>query len=319
MYQDTQLLFLFCDTAIHAGVGAGLGAIDLPIQRERATDYPTFYSSGLKGSLRSVMPDDATTNAIFGPRLVDGRGSLDKAGMIVVGDANILAFPVRSLKGVYVWVTCLNVLARLQRELKVSNQELVAGFDKIPQPSPGAAWVVRPPAGNVRKYDPCVNGNKVYLEDFDFEVNHKAYDPAPIAKWLSEHALPTGYTHWRERMLDMLVIVHDDVFRDFTRFATEVHTRVALNDQKTVISGALWTEEGLPAETLLYAPIRATNERTTGSTLTPKTALEQVKQRAKSRIQIGGDETTGHGLVSLTWYTPQATLPATAQPAQQPL
>ena len=35
-----SMLFLYVETPLHAGSGRGLGTVDLPIQRERATGYP---------------------------------------------------------------------------------------------------------------------------------------------------------------------------------------------------------------------------------------------------------------------------------------
>ncbi len=36
----TSTLYLYTETPLHAGVGSGLSSIDLPIQRERTTQYP---------------------------------------------------------------------------------------------------------------------------------------------------------------------------------------------------------------------------------------------------------------------------------------
>ncbi len=36
----TNTLYLYTETPLHAGAGSGLSSIDLPIQRERTTQYP---------------------------------------------------------------------------------------------------------------------------------------------------------------------------------------------------------------------------------------------------------------------------------------
>ena len=53
MFLESKILFIFAETPLHAGTGSGLGAVDLPIQRERSTGYPIVQASGLKGALRS--------------------------------------------------------------------------------------------------------------------------------------------------------------------------------------------------------------------------------------------------------------------------
>ena len=121
-----------------------------------------------------------------------------------------------------------------------------------------------------------------------------------------------------ERIALRPVVLPDDDFRDFTLHATEVLTRIRLvPDTKTVQSGALWTEEHLPPESLLYAPARATRLRVnkddkaklnglTGDDTPAGEAaavLDWVANAANipHRFQLGGDETVGRGLVSLRW------------------
>ena len=106
-------------------------------------------------------------------------------------------------------------------------------------------------------------------------------------------------------------------FRDFTLFATEVTTRVRLdNKTKTVEPGALWTEESLPTDTLLYAPLQATRARwydkDTGQKAADvpaewfnkdgaKKVLEFVVGLGITRVQLGGDEMVGRGTVCLRY------------------
>lgn len=315
MYNYTQLAFFYCETPLHAGIGAGLEAVDLPIQRERATRFPQIHSSGVKGALRNAMPENnrAAVSAIFGPILNPALGEVDsgeRAGMLVVGDARIVAFPVQSLQGVFVWATCLDALARLENDLR-SIQRTLPGLNNLSGLAPGMVYTVR----GADRYNPVIAraGNqvdRVYLEDYDFEVD-VTVDAAPIAGWLADNALPSSphYNHWQERMRQALVIMHPDDFRDVVEFFTEVHTRIALDDHtRTVRDGALWTEETLPTDTLLYAPIRATDsrERAGGHSIqTGKEAVQRVRdeieQQHDSRLQIGGNETIAHGQIRMRW------------------
>ena len=50
-----RLLFIHALTPLHPGSGQGVGAIDLPIHRERATNLPVLPGSSIKGCLRDAM------------------------------------------------------------------------------------------------------------------------------------------------------------------------------------------------------------------------------------------------------------------------
>src|SRR5712692_10488110 len=103
MITATRMLYLYVETPLHAGAGSGLSSIDLPIQRERTTQYPMIQGSGIKGKLRAALEgnrDDLTqakremVDVVFGPPSTSGGGS-DHAGALIAGDARILLFPVR--------------------------------------------------------------------------------------------------------------------------------------------------------------------------------------------------------------------------------
>src|SRR4051794_4247895 len=57
--QVARLLFLHAQTGLHPGSGTALGAVDLPVQRERHTQWPTIPGSALKGILRDVCRETA--------------------------------------------------------------------------------------------------------------------------------------------------------------------------------------------------------------------------------------------------------------------
>ena len=80
MYQTSKVLFLYCESPLHAGAGEG-GVIDLPIQRESRTNLPKIESSSLKGALRETMRKIVTKDelfAAFGPEKTNdaSRGAL---------------------------------------------------------------------------------------------------------------------------------------------------------------------------------------------------------------------------------------------------
>jgi CRISPR-associated protein Cmr4 len=309
VFEKAAMLFLYCETPVHAGTGTSLSIVDLPIQRERITGLPIVQASSLKGVLRaetlSILKRKGEQNAeekvkvLFGPEPKPGQAS-DHAGCVSPHDARLLLFPIRSLVGVFAWATCPFVLERFKREM------IAAGFQ--------IGWQVPNPANSqqalVAHDDTIVADGKVVLEEFAFE-KQKDDSAEQIANWLRDNAFPQSgeYEDFRKWLPKRFVILPDDAFRDFTQLATEVIARIRLKTEtKTVAEGALWTEEHLPSETLLYAPIfvskpLAPNANQLGLT-DSDAVLQALSDLRLDRLQIGGDETVGRGIVKVRLNVP---------------
>lgn len=299
MFEAARILFINTETTLHAGTGQALGAVDQPVQRERTTDYPIIQASSIKGKLRAEtnpsyngksLLEQAEFLAIFGP---ESDSASEHAGALSVGDANILLFPVRSLAGVTAWVTSVNVLARFLRQATIAG--VSANWILPPEPNCNEAFIY----GNE-----LVAGEKVVLEEFSFEpkIDNTL---KTIGEWFASTALPqtTEYAYWRTGLPLKICLLQEEDFRDFVRYSTEVQSHIRLDPiTKTVKKGALWTTESLPTDTLLYAPLLATKSRTSKIDLTGEQILEKMAKiitQNLSRIQLGGNETTGQGIVAL--------------------
>ncbi len=305
----TGLLYFAAETALHAGTGSTIAAIDLPIQRERTTQYPIIQGSGIKGALRSqCRGTSAEIEAAFGPELKAASGTNsgpDFAGSVAFSDARILLFPVRALQGVFAYVTSPLVLARFAREARIAgvmDEEMARQFTITDCPQALAAG---------KKH---VIDNQIVLEEFTFPVNSSDPRARQIAKWLAQHVFQDAPTtaYWRAHLAESLIILPENDFRDFVVNSTEVVTRVALDrGTKTVAGTALWTQEHLPAETVLFCtvtarPLRLSAERVPAA-IGGRDAKSVLHWLAKAfgdqpRVQIGGDETTGLGIVALQWH-----------------
>lgn len=311
MFEAKAMLFIYVETPLHAGTGQRLGGVDLPIQRERVTDYPIIQASSLKGRLRAEArgkskenPTDeerqqgwlrtAEFEAIFGP---ETERASDYAGALSIGDARILLFPVRSLAGVFAWTTSVDALARFLRAAQMVG--LTVSWPLPPEPARDRVLV---------NGDALKAGGSVVLEEFSFTPDiSQAPIVQEIGRWLADNALPEGseYQYWRAALLRRLCILPEDAFRDFVKYSTEVQTHIRLDpDTKTVAGDALWTAESLPVDTLLYAPLMATPSRARGVNLTAKEILQKVQDLGLVRTQLGGDETTGQGMVALRFVNP---------------
>ena len=53
MNKDFSIAIMYAVTPCHAGSGSALGVVDLPIQRERHTNWPMIQASGVKGAFRA--------------------------------------------------------------------------------------------------------------------------------------------------------------------------------------------------------------------------------------------------------------------------
>jgi CRISPR-associated protein Cmr4 len=292
-----------------------------------------IQASGLKGCLRDVVADhkkrcqdnncplyphadwDRKVEIVFGPDTHTQRAS-DHAGALSVGDARILLFPVRSLMGVFAWVTSPNVLARFKREAEMTG--LSMSWNLIGPTDDGTAFVAD---GSI-----LIANGKVVLEEFAFKAE-KNNSVQTIAGWLKDNALPAGdeYAYWRDTLEKRLVILPENAFRDFVQLSTEVIARVRIDDtKKTVERGALWTEEHLPSETLLYATLFASKPRVQNppSDLQDATAVLNFVKNAVDgkRLQLGGDATVGRGIVKARVVEPQAQAQGarTTQPGGRP-
>jgi len=299
MFKKSRILFLYVENPLHAGSGrAAGGATDLPIQRDRVTQYPMVQASGLKGALRAnfreqnkLQDDDERVTQIFGRA---GSEEDNYAGAVSVGDARLLLLAVRSLKGVFAYTTSAHALSLLYRAATLSKHPL--NLPQISTPNEETALVA--PDTDLR-----LEG-KIVLEDFSFHAQ-PSEEVKQIAKWLAENALPQDgvFQYWRDSLPKRLCILPEDAFRDFCLYATDVQTHVRLEpEKKTVASGALWTAEYLPADSLLYAPLFFTDARDKESKKTATDVFKELDYLNGAHLQLGGDETTGQGWVVACMY-----------------
>jgi len=281
---NTNLLFVHALSPLHAGTGQSIGAIDLAIAREKATGMPYLPGTSLKGALRARASSAANVKEVFGP---DTSHASDHASSVLLGDANLLCLPVRSIAGTFAWVTSPFLLHRFVRDAKeagltVPSSSVAVDLDQCLVASESLA--VKDGAGK----------EKVFFEDLDLQKKDspEAKEWAKtLSGWLFDDDDADGAASFRKRFC----IVHDDVMSFLAQHGTDVVTRVALEaETKTVKSGALWQEENLPTETMLYALVGFQQVKAT-----PADARALLNGLIKSPIQLGGKATVGRGRCQL--------------------
>jgi len=277
----TKLMFVHALTSLHAGTGQGVGAIDLPIARERATDLPLVPGSSLKGCLKERYRDDGTEHLF---------GKSDNAGQLQISDARLLLLPVRCLGATFMWTTSAYVLKRLKRD--ADTAALSGGMPTIPGIADEHALLA--------SADALVEVNKekkLVLEELDFAASLGAEE---WAKWIGLRLFPGPDNgdagDWRKEFSKRFAIVDDKSFHHLARFATEVNAHIKIDQDKgTTETGALWYQESLPAETVLVSVVRT--EAPKNAAVNPEVKLAQIL--VEQTLQIGGKATTGQGLVRL--------------------
>lgn len=339
MYQIAKPLFLICETPLHAGSGSDLGIVDLPIQRERHTDFPKIEGSSLKGALREAVEQEVLKpfrkdaskksevrkeltdlNRVFGhdsgalrgfskeemeslfDTKKDGKtvkGKTDFAGAIGFTDARLLLFPVKSLKGVFAWVTCKKVLSRFLGDVKKCQDNFdITGLSLIEDDK---TYTFNADTSTKIKND------KIVLEEYTFGIENdlnsvikiiEGENESTLPDWLAKHLFNDDGSYGCEKVKKDIIVLPNDDFKDFVNLSTEVITRTKIsNETGTVEPGALFTEEYLPSESVLYALVLAHGEFRADSKLDADGVLNFFAENLNEVVQIGGSATIGKGLV----------------------
>lgn len=287
---------------IHAGSGASTSAVDLPIQRERHTNYPHIQASGVKGAFRAHFRDFADKNndkqlinLIFGS---DDQDDWDKSidnlpGAMSVSDARLLAFPIRSNVAPFVWVTCPSILKRVKTDLEYISlgEEMTIHNQDIQGDN-----AVSIGSDNI--------SGRVILEDAVVNVSDEKKEDKFFQKEFSE--------------IKRLMLISDDMFEYAVSYCTEIQTNIKINSKTgTAEDGALRYQEFLPADSVLYAIVhysgRNLGEINNDDKQNPLADLVKdmnaeviknlVENTVNEFIQIGGDETLGKGICKLKWIS----------------
>ena len=285
----TRLFHLHALSALHCGTGQSAGVVDLPIARAKATKLPMVPGSSLRGVLRdAVAQEDVAT--LFGPTSTDGDAN-SFAGACAVGDATLLVLPVRCLAGVVCYATSPFILSRYARDLSRYARDLRRAGVQVPDVvDPGQSQVAVP-----RQSVNRVQG-KVVLEDLDLTAN-ESDTVARWAKMLAGVAYPDDDgKEAREDFTRRFVVLPDDVMDFLSETGTEVRARIAVNpDTGTVKQGALWYEENLPAESLLWGVFALTASLREGDQRSEDDLAKAVP--SDELLQLGGKSGVGRGLV----------------------
>ena len=293
---SSRIVFLHAWTPVHSGTGQGVGSIDLPIARERATNLPLIPGSSIKGCLRDSLPQltIAERNAIFGPETITNENGW--AGALRVGDARLTLLPVRSLTATFVWAACPFVLRRLKRDAEACGIALTHTIPVLKRGETAVTSTTELTSFGVADKKP---DTRLVLEEIDLKPVGESATAAAWASWFAAQLFP-GDAGWKAEFEKRFAIVDDETFTFLAEFATEVNAHIKIKDDRgTVEEGMLWYQECLPAETVLVSAFQADATRVkSGVELEPNQVFDRVALAAP--IQLGGKATTGLGVVKMS-------------------
>ena len=285
----TQLFYIHALSPLHIGIGQGEGVVDLPIYRAAATNLPIVPGSSIRGAMREAVTYKEemgsihrVSDDIFGPeRIENGQGGY--AGALSMGDANILAMPFRSFKGVFVWASCPFILNRYRRDLDTLDQK------NLP-PHLNNQRTARIPNTSYNEIN-----NKVIVEELDI-LAEKCTEADLWSDFIC--SVVFGETD-KASFANRFVILSDDDFCFLSETATEKRTRIKIDNRTGIVkNGALWIEENLPAESVLWCLMAMGPSRKIKST-TP-TASDLMHQLCcVDKLHLGAHASVGKGLVRL--------------------
>ncbi len=288
---ENYLMFYKVITPMHMGAGNKIGTVDMPIQREGHTGFPKMEASGIKGVFRDGFErfDKSSVNEIFGSEDTE-NGTMGKVNFT---DGKILFFPMRSYKGVFALVTCPMVLERfiedtnsMDLDFELKTEEIC---EKLKNNINDTAFVYEQSEiiynENGKQEVDTNKSDKVMVEEF-------IYDTCKIQgnlKGLIDKIISDDFSKKR------VLIVPDLDFRDYVEMYTEINTRIKIGDNGVVVGGALFTEEYLPAETIMYGFVSENSMDESEKCF--KVFKELI---GKNQVyQFGGNTTIGKGITKI--------------------
>lgn len=306
-YKIFDLVFIKAVTNLHPGVGRAGEIVDLPVQKDNF-GFPIIYSSSIKGSLKSTLwnMDKHLARSLFGP---DPEEDIEKfTSAIAILDAFMVAFPVRSLEGVYAFATSPMLLHRLNEYLMIAgiSNEAVEKFSKITIKE-GECYATSK-ATDFLKVKALGDGDIIIINE---EIQVSCVKDDEINKLEKFIGVEEGR---------LILLNNNDALRAIERSLMRV-TRIAIDrERKTVKRGALWTEEYVPlgsifATVFLYSGAKLSESflkrieeekheeleevKALRNVENVKKKLEELFERTKGYLIIGGNETIGKGIVKL--------------------
>lgn len=312
-----MLLAALALTHLHPGSGRAPGVVDLPVQKD-PLNYPIILASSAKGALKALCARKVCRESCLSN---EGRIKCEKAplccclfgsepheeesytSVISILDFVPLAFPAPSARAGYVYVTTPLILRRVSHILQaVGLGSYADSLEKLAAEADTRAAVV----GNRLGEDVDIAGMTFEKQRVDLsKLGNEVTDFLNAIQGLK--GMSSTFTQ-------RLIVVRDEEGASIVDKSLVRITRVRLRvDRKTVESGALWTEEYIPAGTVFVSGLTINyvlnkycdkilgNNYLTNRNLTEKIRekLEELLGGKEFTFFVGGKESIGRGLIKV--------------------
>lgn len=289
MYINSEIQYIRSITPVHAGIGQDLGIADMPIQREKHSNIPKIEASTLKGSIKSYLyrkyTDDEERKQLY--KIFGGEDGEASSSLIGFTDAKLLLFPVKSMSDFYKLITCPYIISRWLEDLMLNGEE-ESDF-------------------NVDNYS-MEDGTAIslgdneedtfLLEEYVFSANRRS---DTLNGKIDE--LKKLFQSIKGVNLDKVLILSNSDFSEMISMHTEIITRNKIDIDKGVADKTgLFTEEYLPAESILYFIVLETGRFQSGEggkedKNSKNNSIDYYKGKIGSVFQVGANLTIGKGFV----------------------
>jgi CRISPR-associated protein Cmr4 len=286
MSQTSALLWVHALSPLRFGTDEGLGAINLPTLREAHTQHPLVPGSSLKGVLRGHFMGRSDLNRdvawLFGP---ERSIASDHRGGLSFGDARLVALPVRSLHGTFAWCTSPSILHRLNRDRRLAGGSILKfGELKEITVAEGSALLV---------------DGRIFIEEF----TTSAKGSGDLTKAMQNLAKEIwGEGDEGSFFLKRVCVVPDTLLSALCMSSMELRTRVCIDPAKgTAADSGPWTEEAMPAETLLVSLVTGNATQTVKRDEHTRALLKETRkdQSAEEAVKVLVDAMGAWKLVAL--------------------
>lgn len=242
--------------AIHVGNGEGSEWVDLPIQRQSNTRYPSINDATWKGAVLSKLERKEFITPILG-----------------FSDLTLLLFPIRSSHHIFSYVTCPDLI---ERYIGARDRH---GYDKMEIDKILAKWKQ---LGDTKALHFNCEDEEIMLGNISFQTVKKGDREKDII-----NNMKVRYKS-RKHILENLVIISDSNMRQIMLEQTEKKVRNQLDQDKK--SKNVFSTEYLPENTVMYGFATefydVKKDKIYG-------ILEELKKIKK--LFIGGDYSIGKG------------------------
>jgi CRISPR-associated RAMP protein, Cmr4 family len=301
-YSAYDIFLIKTKTNLHVGTGKGGEIVDLPIQRD-SYGFPTIYSSSLKGAIKSYIhfkDGNKIAELLFGS---DESGEF--ASTVALTDAYLLAFPARSLKGVYCYLTSPLLLRRFKEYADMVKYKLDEKIENL----------IKEGKTNV-----CDQIDAISIESDNKKI--VVINEELILENLNKNDKVGELKKALDLDKELIIIEDDDALQQAERSLIRL-TRVKLNrSSKTVESGrSPWTEEYAPPKTIFFTtvfyskpPASLLAKYKENEKIFEKFKIKNIEEINEIKIReylsenlrfliIGGHETIGSGIVEFKSLT----------------